>query len=507
MIAARRLWELDPEELDDLLRSLTAEEADYLLHSWEEWARPEQLWDPRGPHRAAMFSLYCCGRGWGKSRTGAEAARWVGEHPLEYFGHRDVSKWRGVLVGRTAADVRGTMLYGPSGLMTICPEKSRPLHVESKRLLIWPSGVQMLTFSADEPEQLRGPTFAFAWGDEFCAWPTSADPEKPDAYSNLVMGLREPAAGGPKAILTTTPRPTRHIRKLAARARAGDRKVHVVFGRTMDNADNLAPEFLGELREQYEGTRLGRQELEAEILDDNPHSLWPDAGLFLRVEIAETREGETYEEAARRELDLVAVVVAVDPSVAGTPGSCETGIVVAGRSSKGRLFVLEDASLDPAKFKGRSFEEAWARAAVEAARRWRADAIVGETNNGGALVEANIKAYVLSERADGDAPAIRYGAVWASKGKAVRAEPVATLYERCRVVHVGPPRAFLALERACQAFDPTRQADQQPEPIDRMDALVWAVTFLLDAKVVRSWSTLAAPEAWELDDETLAVFR
>lgn len=504
--AVRRLCDYDEADLDDLLRALTPEEIEFVLHDWLEWGRPDQIWRPTlSP--GAMYWLWCCGRGWGKTRTGAEAARYVGEAPIEYFGHRDVTKWRGVLVGRTAADVHGTMLYGPSGIMTITPEGARPIHIESKRLLIWPTGVQMLTFSADEPDQLRGPTFGFAWADELCAWPLSKRPEMPDAWDNLIMGLREKAVGGPRVVITTTPRTQRHLAKLLARFKAGDPAVRVVFGSTYDNAVNLADEALREFQEKYAGTRLERQELHGEMLLDNPHSLWPDSSVFGRVEVRETCAGETYEEAARRELDLVAVVVAIDPSVAGTPGSCETGIVVAGRSSKGRLFVLEDASLDPARFKGRSFEEAWARAAVEAARRWRADAIVGETNNGGGLVEANIKAYVLSERADGDAPAIRYGAVWASKGKAVRAEPVATLYERGRVVHVGPPRAFLALERACQAFDPTRPADQQPEPIDRMDALVWAMTFLLDAKVVRSWSTLAAPEAWELDEETLAVFR
>ena len=144
---------LSPERRAEFLESLDAEALAFLESDWATWGRPEQQWSSRVS--SAMYTLWCCGRGWGKTRTGAEAARWVGEHPLEYFGHRDVSKWRGVLVGRTAADVFGTMLYGPSGLMSITPKADRPKHLASHRLLIFPSGVRMMTFSADEPDQLE----------------------------------------------------------------------------------------------------------------------------------------------------------------------------------------------------------------------------------------------------------------------------------------------------------------------------------------------------------------
>lgn len=494
----RRLWEYDEPELDALLATLTAEEAEHLLYDWEEWGRPEQVWRPSD----AILELYSCGRGWGKTRTGAEAARWVAEHPLEYFGHRDVAKWRGALVGRTAADVLGTMLYGPSGLMTVTPEHRRPVHIENKRLLIWPTGVQFLTFSAQEPDLLRGPTFAWAWADEMSHWPTSKDPERPDAWTNLQLALREPAAiGGPKVVATTTPLPTRHIKRLVDRARRGDRKVRVVFGSTFDNRANLAATFLDEVVGQYEGTRLGRQELEGALLEDNPASLWPDAEVFQRAEVdlGDIRPGESFEDAVRRQLDLELVVVAVDPAVAGKPGACETGIIVAGRA-RGRFFVLEDLSVSPDRFVGRHFETAWAAAAVQAARRWRAEGVIGERNNGGALVEANLRAFVESERQGGKpAPAVLYRSVWASENKRTRAEPVALLYERLRVWHVGDPRRFRALEHQCQAFDPRKPADQQPEPCDRMDALVWALTYLTGALEEGRWSVLSDDATWDTE--------
>lgn len=504
MTAARKLWELDDAELDDVIASLTPEQTEFILHDWLEWGRPDQVWYPQlSP--GAMYWLWCCGRGWGKTRTGAEAARYVGENPIEYFGHRDVSKWRGVLVGRTAADVRGTMLYGPSGIMTITPKADRPLHLESKNLLIWPSGVQMLTFSADKADQLRGPTFGFAWADELCAWKLSRRPEMPDAWDNLIMGLREKAVGGPRVVVTTTPRMQRHLAKLIERHKEGDQAVRVVFGSTYDNAANLAKESLREYEAKYAGTRLERQELHGELLLDNPNSLWPDASVFSRVEVA-PKTGESYVDACWRVLDLTMAVVAVDPSVSGKPGSCETGIVVVGRSRKGRYCVLDDVTQDPAKFAGRTFEKAWAKAAVDAARRWRAHAVIGEKNNGGALVEANIRAYVEGE-SDGQSEPLRYGGVWASDNKRTRADPISLLYEQGRVIHVGPPRRFLALEAACQDFDPSMDPREQTKPVDRMDALVWGVTFLQDQTVVRDWSILGSEDVWELDEDTLAVFR
>lgn len=495
---------LSPAQREAFIASLDPEVLAFLRADWRTWGRADQQWST---DIAAMFTIWCCGRGWGKTRTGAEAARWVGENPLAYFGHRDPSKWRGVLVGRTAGDVHGTMLYGPSGIMTITPQASRPVHVASHRLLIWPSGVQMLTCSADEPDQLRGPTFAFAWADELCTWPLAKRAEQADAWDNLVLGLREPASGGPRCVVTTTPRNQRHLAKLVDRFKAGDKAVHVVFGSTFDNRANLAPEALREFEEKYKGTRLERQELWGEVLLDNPSSLWPDAAIFRRVEVAQQR-GETYEAAVLRELQIETVGVAIDPSVAGTPGSAETGIVVGGRGRNGKYYVLEDASVSPERFAGPSFEKAWARAAVEAARRWRCTSIVGEVNNGGKLVEANVRSYIEGEAGGDPGAPLRFGSVWASDAKRTRAEPVAMLYQQGRVLHVGGPRTFLALEAALHDFDPTLPAHEQPKPVDRMDALVWLVTYLQDAKVVRSWSALASASAWSAgDDEDLDDLR
>ena len=494
---------LSPAQREAFIASLDPEVLAFLRADWRTWGRADQQWST---DIAAMFTIWCCGRGWGKTRTGAEAARWVGENPLAYFGHRDPSKWRGVLVGRTAGDVHGTMLYGPSGIMTITPQASRPVHVASHRLLIWPSGVQMLTCSADEPDQLRGPTFAFAWADELCTWPLAKRAEQADAWDNLVLGLREPATGGPRCVITTTPRNQRHLAKLIKRFQDGDQAVRVVFGSTFDNRDNLAAEALREFESKYAGTRLERQELHGELLLDNPSSLWPDAGIFRRLEVDQER-GESYEAACRRALQLDAVVVAVDPSVAGTPGSCETGAVVVGRGRGGRFFVLEDVSTSPDKVPGgTTFERLWAKRVVEAARRWRAD-VIGEVNNGGKLVEANVRAFVEGEAGGSPGQAIRFGEVWASESKRTRAEPVSLLYQQGRVIHVGGPRAFLALEAACHDFDPTRTPAEQVRPVDRMDALVWGVTYLLDAKVVRSWATMSSAAAWAVDDDDLDIFQ
>jgi len=316
---------------------------------------------------------------------------------------------RVALVARTAADVRDVLVEGESGILACCPAHERPTWEPSKRRLTWPSGAIATTYSADEPDQLRGPQHDAAWCDELAAW------RYPDAWDQLQMGLR--LGSDPRVVVTTTPRPTPLVR-------------------------NLAPGVVAALSARYGATRLGRQELDGEILDDAPGALWRLAQFDAsRVDSAP---------AMRR------IVVAIDPAVTAHEGSDETGIIVAGVGLDGRAYVLEDLS-------GTYPAEQWARRAVEAYRRHRADRIVAEVNNGGDLVASVLRTVD---------PACHVVAVRASRGKALRAEPVAALYEQGRVSHVG---LLARLEDQCAGWDPATDTSSP----DRLDALVWALTDLV----------------------------
>ena len=389
--------------------------AERLLRDWSVWGRADQQ-PPPGAWRAWLI---LAGRGWGKSRTGAE---WVRAMATSGRARRIA------LVARTAADVRDVLVEGESGLLAIHRADERPMWEPSRRRLAWPSGAIATTYSAEEPDQLRGPQHDAAWCDELAAW------RYPDAWDQLQMGLR--LGTDPRVVVTTTPRPTPLVRALALAS-----TTHVTRGRTRDNARNLAPGVVDALAARYGSTRLGRQELDGEILDDAPGALWRlsqfDAA---RVDAAP---------------DLRRVVVAIDPAVTAHEGSDETGIVVAGIGLDGRCYVLEDLS-------GTYPAEQWARRAVEAFRRHRADRIVCEVNNGGDLVEGTLRAVDRS---------VPVKQVRATRGKALRAEPVAALYEQGRVSHVG---SLSRLEDQCASWDP---AGDHRSP-DRLDALVWAITEL-----------------------------
>ena len=387
-----------------------------LLHDWSVWGRPDQ----QPPSGAWRTWLILAGRGWGKTRTGAEWVRSI------------VSTGRArrvALVARTAADVRDVIVEGQSGILAISPPHERPTWEPSRRRLTWPNGAIATTYSAEEPDQLRGPQCDSAWCDELAAW------RYPEAWDQLQMGLR--LGDDPRVVVTTTPRPTELVRALAASP-----TTRVTRGRTLDNARNLAPGVVEALTARYGNTRLGRQELDGEILDDAPGALWRLAMFDAsRVDTAPTM---------RR------VVVAIDPAMTAHEGSDETGIVVAGLGLDGRAYVIEDLSgVYPA--------EQWARRAVEAYRRHRADRIVAEVNQGGDLVASVLRAV---DRA------VPVAQVRATRGKALRAEPVAALYEQGRVSHVG---LLARLEDQCVSWDPASDA-RSP---DRLDALVWALTDLV----------------------------
>jgi len=422
------------------LNSLTEKEAEALLHDWEFWARPKQLppdWD-------WYIWLLLSGRGGGKTRTGAELTiKWAKERysPI-------------ALVGQTKADVRDTMVeVGESAILNICPPWFRPEYEPSKRRLTFPNGVLAIIYSGDEPDQLRGPQHAKAWVDELSKFKYPQE-----TWNNLMFGLR--MGENPQAVVTTTPRPIPIIKALV-----NDFKTAVTRGHTLENRDNLAPDFLNYILSRYEGTRLGRQELAGEILDDNPEALWQ------RDRIDELR--------VKQHPDLIRVVVAIDPQATNNPESAETGIIVAGTAVVSGLlhgYILADLTI-------KGTPDQWATAAVTGYYRAGADRIIGEVNNGGDMVEHTIRTVDRN---------VAFSEVHASRGKYTRAEPVSALYEQGRIHHVG---FFPDLEDQLCEWVP---GDKSP---DRLDALVWAITELMlgeeEQEVIVIYDAMA--EVRELD--------
>ena len=405
-----------------MLAGLTPSDAAALLSRWEFWARPDQI----TPEGAWRVWLILAGRGWGKTRTGAE---WVRDEV------RSGRAGRLALVARTAADVRDVIVEGESGILAISPKDDRPIWEPSRRRLTWPTtGAIATTYSAEEPDQLRGPQHDGAWADELASWRYA------DAWDQLRFGLR--LGVDPRVVVTTTPRPTKIIRDLMAES-----DTVVTRGRTRDNRANLAPGVVAELERRYAGSRLGRQELDGEVLDDSAGALW--------------RWGWIDAARVAKAPDLRRIVIAVDPATTSHDESDETGIVVAGLGFDGRGYVLEDLS-------GRFRPEEWAQIVARAFERHRADCVVAETNQGGDMVTTVLRAC--------GATGLPVRTVHAKRGKVLRAEPVAVLYEQGRVSHVG---ALARLEDQLTTWDP---AASSASP-DRMDALVYALTELLVARV------------------------
>lgn len=416
------------------LSSLTRAERNRLAYDWDNfWSRPKQR-EPLGQWR---YWLILAGRGFGKTLTGAQ---WVRKRVNA--GARRIA-----IVGRTVADVRDTMIRGESGILAISPPSERPVYVPSKRLLIWPNGAEALTYSAEKPDQLRGPNTDTVWADELAAW------KYPDAWNQVTFTLRSTQSGLlPRACITTTPRPTKLIRSIRERQNA-----HVTPGSTFENAGNLDPGYLADLRELYEGTRLGRQELYAEILDDAPGALWTHDRIdHLRVKDVPK---------------LRSIVIAIDPAVTSGEFSNETGILVVGLGVDGHGYVLDDLS-------GRHSPDAWAKLAIRTYESQEANRLVAEVNQGGDLVKS-----VISTAARELEVTVHVTLVHAAKGKRTRAEPVAALYEQGRVHHVG---TFAKLEDQLCTWEPDvviadgpQKKIQRSDSPDRLDALVWALTDLM----------------------------
>lgn len=434
---AQILASMPDDERNEALKTLTPEVLAALRYNWEFWARPNQL-EPEGDWTTWLI---LAGRGFGKTRVGAETIRkWVcGDTPLSPGRYSRIA-----LVAETAADGRDVMVEGESGILACHPKDFRPVYEKTNRKVTWPNGAVAFLYNATEPDQLRGPQHDAAWVDELAKFKYVQE-----TWDQLQFGLR--LGVHPKQIVTTTPRPIPIVKKLLA-----DADTYITRGRTYDNADNLAAPFLRQIEDRYGGTRLGRQELEGEVLEDVP------GAIFSRSSIDLGRRPE-----APKTLDRI--VVAVDPATSSEERSDETGIVCVGLAKDAdgynRGYVLADRSL-------RGSPEEWAKAAIALYREFDADRIVAEKNQGGEMVLSTLRAVSR------DVPVTL---VHASRGKAVRAEPVSALYEQGRIHHIG---RFDELEDQMCSFsvDFDRRRDGSP---DRMDALVWGMTALFEKLTAR----------------------
>ncbi|MCC6829687.1 MAG: DNA-packaging protein [Novosphingobium sp.] len=416
------------DEIDRFVAGMDARERREWPWIWPLLARPEQL----APPGDWNLWLILAGRGFGKTRAGAEWVQGVAE--------RDPAA-RIALVAANLGEARGVMIEGESGLLAVGAPWRRARFEPSLRRLVWPNGAQAQLYSAQEPESLRGPQHSHAWCDEIAKWDMAAGRAE-RAWDNLLLGLRLGAQ--PRAMATTTPRAVPLLRRLLA-----EDGVAVTRGATADNAANLPPRFLRDMRRAFGRTVLGRQELDGELIEDLPGALWT------RALIEECREAAPPAPQAR-------VVIGVDPPASSQGDAC--GIVVCALGGDGVGRVLADASVEKAS------PERWARAVAQAARRWQADRVVAEANQGGAMVASVLRAAEIS---------LPLRLVHASRGKVARAEPVAALYEAGRVRHAG---TFPALEdELCGLIAGGGYQGPGRSP-DRADALVWALTELMLAR-------------------------
>jgi predicted phage terminase large subunit-like protein len=400
-------------------KKLTKEEIIKKLYDWRSPlnARPKQV----APDGDWTTWLILAGRGFGKTRTGAE---WIRERVETGIAKRIA------LIGKTPADVRDVMIEGESGIINISPSWNKPIYEPSKRRLTWPNGAIAHTFSSYEPDQIRGPQFDTAWADEMASW------EYPDGtWDNLMFALR--LGTKPQVCVTTTPKPIKLIIALKDAS-----TTTLTRGNSYENRDNLNQQFFDSILSKYENTRTGLQEIYAEILEESEGALWK------RDWLDDNRLDEIPE-------DLERVVVAIDPAVTASKTSDETGMVVAGKDKNGKFYVLHDGS-------GKYSPSGWATEAIALYNKYSADKIIAETNNGGQLVE-----HTLRTKSD----TVPYKSVHASRGKRTRAEPIAALYEQKKVHHVGVLRT---LEDQLCNWEAT-SGEKSP---DRLDALVWALSEL-----------------------------
>ncbi len=432
-ITADTLRQIPAPKVKKLFEELGPLKTEELKHDWNFWARDNQL-EPDGSEWNTWFIN--AGRGFGKTRSGVE---WVRENVKR--GCKRIAA-----VASTNSDIERVMVKGESGFLSVCWKGDKtyagkkmgfPEWSPTKRTLTWENGAQVQFFSAEEPERLRGPQFELAWCDETAAWNKDID-----TWSMLQFCMR--LGKHPRIMVTTTPKPTKLIRQILK-----DPKTVVTTGSTFDNSANLAGTYLKAVKEQYEGTRLGRQELYAEVLEEAQGALWTTAMLD---------DASVKHEAVP---DLSRIVVALDPAVTSNAESDMTGIVVAGIDVNGIAYVLGD-------YTDRLSPQGWASKAIELYHQYQADRIVAEVNQGGDMVKTTIH---------GEDETVPYKAVRASRGKFARAEPISALYERGIVKHVSNPpdgSSLNELETQMRTWEPLGSIGSP----DRLDALVWAITDL-----------------------------
>ncbi len=416
----------EPERLA-ALRGLSDEERRELRYHWRLWARQRQL-PPPGDWTTW---LVMAGRGFGKTRAGAEWVRLICQSQPDA---------RIALVGASLGEVRAVMVEGESGILATSPPGQVPVFEPSLRRLTWGNGAQASLYSAGEPETLRGPQHSHAWCDEIAKW-ENANARAERCWDNLLLGLR--LGEQPRVLATTTPRAVPLVRRLLAEP---EDQLVVVHGRTDENRDNLSGRFLRDVTRRYGKSLLGRQELDGELIEDLPGALWT------RTMLEVSREDAPSSPPTR-------IVVAVDPPASASGDAC--GIVVCALGEDGLGRVLADCSVEKAS------PEKWARAAANAAEKWHADRIVAEANQGGAMVASVLRAAGLS---------LPLKLVHASRGKVARAEPVAALYEAGRVKHCGQ---FPQLEDQLCGLMAGGSYEGPGRSPDRADACVWGLTELM----------------------------
>ncbi|MGL4426692.1 MAG: DNA-packaging protein [Alphaproteobacteria bacterium] len=425
----------------EILKLLEAEkkrrETEKLKHNWQLQARTQQR-IPQGDWR---IWLILAGRGFGKTRTGAETVRrWATQGIYQ----------RICLLANNFDDGRKVMLEGQSGLLSISPEDEQVRYQASRRMLAWPGGAKAFLYSAQAPHQLRGPQFDAAWIDELAKFPNVTE-----VWDQLMFSLR--LGNAPRILITTTPRPLRFLKELMERD-----DVYITTGTTFENAENLAEGYLDMLKQTYLHTRLGLQEIEGKYLEEaKSDALWREEFL-------------SHITCSGPAPPLKRIVVAIDPATTNRPGSDETGIIVAGLDGEGKAYVLEDLS-------GKLSATQWGLQAVEAYHRHKADRILAEVNNGGDLVEKLIHSLDAS---------VAFKAVRATRGKSMRAEPVVALYEQKKVFHL---KHFPKLVEQMLTYTPNSSASP-----DRLDALVWALTELCLGKDQKGKNSPAIRKIWSV---------
>ena len=421
------LIKLEERERLATLRSLNEVQRKEFRYHWKVWARRSQM----PPHGDWTVWLILAGRGFGKTRAGAEWVRAMAAADPDA---------RIALVAASLGEARAVMVEGDSGILEISPPFAYPEFEPSLRRLTWPNGAIATLYSAGEPESLRGPQHSHAWCDEVGKW-DNAGGRAMASWDNLLLGLR--LGKFPRAVATTTPRAVPLVKRLVAEPAD---HLATTRGKSEANGDNLPERFLEDMRRRYGQSLLGRQELDGELILDLPGALWT-RGLL-----------ETCREAAASAV-AVRTVIGVDPPASANGDAC--GIVVAALGQDGIGRVLADASVE------RPSPETWARAVANAAQHWQADRVVAEANQGGAMVESVLRAANV---------ALPLRLVRASRGKAARAEPIAALYEAGRVRHAG---SFPALEDELCGMMAGADYQGPGNSPDRADALVWALTELM----------------------------